>query len=227
MCGRFARPMPRPVLEEHFGVSFPESVKPDWNIAPGLPVPVVVDDAGRRVLEPVWGFVPEWAERAKAKPSINARSETVWEKKSFREAIKKGRCLVPAGAFYEWKRGYSAEKTPFAIRYKSEEIMALAAIVEQGYHPSFMEKQPTMAILTCMPNELVNSVHNRMPVIIRPEHYDLWLDPSAPREKLEELMQTLPSSMFETYQVSYKVGSLRSNGPELLMEAVVRPSLLD
>lgn len=227
MCGRFARPMPRGVLEEHFSVAFPESVKPDWNIAPGLPIPVVARGKKKLVAQPIWGFVPGWADKKKAKPIINARSETVFEKPSFKKAIVKGRCLVPAGAYYEWKRCSSSEKTPFAIRLKNTEIMAFGAILESGYHPSFVEKKITLAILTCNPNELLSSIHDRMPVIIRPENYDLWLNPSTPREQLEELMKPLPSDFFEMYQVCCKVDCVRNHGPELLMKAVIRPTLFD
>ncbi|WP_027180310.1 SOS response-associated peptidase [Maridesulfovibrio bastinii] len=227
MCGRFARPMPRAVLEEHFGVAFPENVEPDWNIAPGLPVPVVYGAKKRSVVSPVWGFVPSWADQNKAKPVINARSETLWEKPSFKNAAIKGRCLFPAGAYYEWKRGFSGEKTPFAVRMKNSEVFALAGIMEEGCHPSFVCRRPTSAVITCEPNSLIRSVHNRMPVIITPENYDVWLDPSTPADKIDLLMQALPSTLFETFQVCCKVNSNRNNGPELLMKAVIRPSLLD
>lgn len=227
MCGRFARPMPRSVLQEHFQVPFPESVKPDWNIAPGLPVPVVRSRERKCVIDPIWGFVPAWAEASEAKPVINARSETVFQKPSFKAAMTKGRCLFPAGAYYEWKRGYSGEKTPFVIKMKGHEVIAFAGILEEGCHPSFVCRKQTSAIITCQPNQLVRSIHNRMPVIIMPEDYDRWLDPETSEEEIKQLMQPLSSSLFETYQVSLKVNSSRNNGPELLMKAVIRPGLFD
>jgi putative SOS response-associated peptidase YedK len=130
-----------------------------------------------------WGFVPSWTKEMKpGKPLINARSETVFEKPSFRHAIRRRRCLIPADGFYEWKGDVPGKKQPFHITRPGEELFAFGGIWEHWMAPDGSELE-SAAILTTAPNAMMEPIHNRMPVIIEPKDFSKWLDHSRPDGK--------------------------------------------
>jgi putative SOS response-associated peptidase YedK len=186
MCGRFARKSTQEVLADWFGVELEDMpwFAPSYNAAPQSMQPIVRlnRDSGKREFAQLrWGLVPFWAKDAKfGFTTINARAEEVASKPAYRDALKKRRCLVPADAFYEWQRPSSAKgnktKHPFAFALKSGEPYAMAGLWER-WQPKEGEALETFTILTTDSNELMEPVHNRMPVVLEQRDYDRWLGP--------------------------------------------------
>ncbi len=221
MCGRFARRSTREVLADCFGVdledlpAFPAS----YNIAPQSVQPVVrqsQDSGAREFALARWGLVPFWARDAKIGYStINARAEEAATKPAFREALRKRRCLVPADAFYEWARKDAKNKQPFAIGLRSGEPCAFAGLWER-WRPKEGAALETFSILTTDANEVVEPIHNRMPVILEPKDYDRWLEPAAMERLPVDLLRPFPAEPMIAWPVSKRVGNVRNNDPELL-----------
>jgi putative SOS response-associated peptidase YedK len=163
-----------------------------------------------------WGLVPFWAKDAKfGYSTINARAEEAPTKPAYREAFKKRRCLVPADAFYEWKRFDAKTKQPYAIALKSGEPYAFAGLWE-SWRPKEGDPLETFTILTTDPNELMQSIHNRMPVILEPRDYDRWLDGANPQAPPVDLLRPFPAEKMLAWPVTDRVGNVRNNDPELL-----------
>jgi putative SOS response-associated peptidase YedK len=233
MCGRFARKSTQKVLAGWFGVDVenipffaPTWFAPTWNAAPQSMQPVVRlnRDSGRREFAQLrWGLVPFWAKDAKfGYTTINARAEEAASKPAYREALKKRRCLVPADAFYEWQRIDKKTKHPFAFALKSGEPYAMAGLWER-WQPKEGAALETFTILTTDPNELMEPVHNRMPVILEPCDYERWLDPGGldPGDETRppvELLRSFPAEKMVAWPVSDRVGNVRNNDPQLLDE---------
>ena len=159
---------------------------------------------------------PFWAKDAKiGYNTINARAEDVASKPAFREALKKRRCLVPADAFYEWQRLDAKSKRPFAFALASGEPYAFAGLWE-SWRPKEGAPLETFTILTTDPNQLMEPIHNRMPVILEPKDYDRWLDPGDPARPPVDLLRPYAAERMKAWPVSDRVGNVRNNGPELL-----------
>jgi putative SOS response-associated peptidase YedK len=221
MCGRFARKSTQEVLADWFGLELEEMpwFAPSYNAAPQSIQPAVRlnRDSGRReVVLLRWGLVPCWAKDAKiAYNTINARAEDVALKPTFREALKKRRCLVPADAFYEWQRLDLKTRRPFAFALASGEPYAFAGLWE-SWRPKDGAPLETFTILTTDPNQLMEPIHNRMPVILEPKGYDRWLDPGDPARPSVDLLCSYAAERMKAWPVSDRVGNVRNNGPELL-----------
>jgi putative SOS response-associated peptidase YedK len=221
MCGRFVRQSTQEVLADWFGVELEEMpwFAPSFNIAPQSVQPVVRlgRDSGNREFALLrWGLVPFWAKDSKlAYSTINARAEEAATKPAFREALKKRRCLVPADAFYEWKRLDAKSKTPFAIALISGEPYAFAGLWE-SWRPKAGEPLETFTILTTDPNEVMAPIHNRMPVILEPKDYDRWLDAGDQARPPVDLLRPYPAERMRAWPVSDRVGNVRNNDPQLL-----------
>lgn len=224
MCGRFALTTPTKQLALAFNVdetavaALPPSV-PRYNIAPTQPVAAIrLDDNGERELTFFrWGLVPSWAKDINiGSRMINARSETVAEKPSFRAAFKRRRCLIPADGFYEWQK-QEGRKQPIYIHPAKggERPFALAGLWEVWRDPDGSALQ-TCTILTTTPNELMAPIHNRMPVIVEPEDFDLWLNPEPDPEQGLHLLRAYPAEKMETYPVSTVVNNPRNDVPECI-----------
>jgi putative SOS response-associated peptidase YedK len=217
MCGRFACDIPSGVLEEVFKVSVPPDIPRRYNIAPtSLILAVRGSEAGSQLVQLRWGLVPSWAkDRSLAGRMINARSESVHEKPAFRQAIRCRRCIIPANGFFEWA-GEGKSRRPYYIRTRTGSIMAFAGIWER-WRTLEGELLDSCAILTTVANSLIRSIHDRMPVIIRPEEYNLWLDRSITEpEKLKSLYNPYPSELLEMYQVSSLVNTPRNDSVECI-----------
>ncbi len=224
MCGRFARKSTQTILEEWFDINLEDMpwFAPSYNIAPQSTQPVVRMgcDSGQREMALLrWGLVPYWAKDAKIGYStINARAEEVALKPAYREALKQRRCLVPADAFYEWKRLDEKTKHAFAFALASGEPYAFAGLWEswRPKDPAGTPPLETFTILTTDPNELMEPVHNRMPVILSPKDYDRWLDPGDPARPPVDLFRPYPAERMKAWPVSDRVGNVRNDDPELL-----------
>lgn len=224
MCGRFARRSTQEVLADWFGVELEDMpwFAPSYNVAPQSVQPILRlnRDSGQREFAQLrWGLVPFWAKDAKfGYTTINARAEEVLNKPAYREAMKKRRCLVPADAFYEWQRIDKKTKYPFAFALKSGEPYSLAGLWER-WQPREGVPLDTFTILTTDPNELMEPVHNRMPVILEPRDYDRWLDSGDPAQPPVDLLRPFPAEQMRAWPISDRVGNVRNNDPQLLEES--------
>ncbi|MCB9009711.1 MAG: SOS response-associated peptidase [Ardenticatenaceae bacterium] len=222
MCGRFALMTSTEQLAMQFDVpetavnALPPSV-PRYNIAPTQPVAAIrlAENGQREFTFFRWGLVPSWAKDLNiGSRMINARSETVAEKPSFRTAFKRRRCLIPADGFYEWQKQGSG-KQPMFIRPVAERPFALAGLWEVWRDPDGSALQ-TCTILTTTPNELMAPIHNRMPVIVEPEDFDLWLNPEPNPEQGLHLLRPYPAEKMTAYPVSTTVNNPRNDVPDCI-----------
>lgn len=219
MCGRFTLTTPEQDLLVQFNLPEIPDLKPRYNIAPTQPVAAVrVPKAGakRELVMLHWGLIPFWAkDPSLGARMINARSETVAEKPAFRAAFRRRRCLVPADGFYEWQKQNGA-KQPFFIRLRDSRPFAFAGLWE---HWGDKEGQvlESCTVLTTQPNELIRPLHNRMPVILHPHSYALWLDPEAQDAgTLRRLLDPYPSGEMVAYPVSRYVNKPQHEGPDCI-----------
>lgn len=203
MCGRFSVWSDKNTILEHFGLQYAPDFRISYNIAPSQVIPVIrTIEASRELTNCRWGLVPHWSKDSKYKP-INARAESVTEKPFFRDSFRKRRCLIPANGFYEWQ-GPKGHKQPYYIHLKDSELFAFAGLWDRW------QDQDTCAIITTTANETMNPIHDRMPVIIRQEHYDQWLE-----EGEKDLLRPCEMPM-ESYPISGIVNKPSNDGPELI-----------
>jgi putative SOS response-associated peptidase YedK len=217
MCGRYTLSARRlRLLEERLNTPFPELV-PRYNIAPSQDVPAVrANDDGYALVMLHWGLVPSWAKESKSRYSmINARAETVAEKPAYRTPLRHRRCLIPADGFYEWKQN-NGRKQPFYIRMKGGEPFAFAGLWEHWEGDGQVVE--SCSIIVTEANEVVRPIHDRMPVILAPEDYRLWLDPTLIKTApLQALLRPYPGEAMETYAVSARVNSPRNDTEDLVI----------
>ena len=222
MCGRLEIHSALEIIAKVFGIgpgTFEYS--PSYNIAPSQEILLIVNDGKRRLVRSRWGFVPSWSKELSAGyKMINARAESVADKPSFRSAFQNQRCLVVADGFYEWKKE-GTKKRPFYIRLKSGKPFGLAGLYNIWKSPEG-EQICTSTIITTDANEIIQPLHDRMPVITSPDAYDLWLDPKI-RDKalLQNILKSYPAEELEVYEVTPKVNSPKNNAPENIQKIVV------
>jgi len=214
MCGRFTLTTDLDRLEERFAFRAAHlSYTPRYNIAPSQPVLTLIDAQEHRAGFLRWGLIPSWAkDPGIGDRMINARAETVAEKPSFRRALQKRRCLVLADGFYEWRKE-GKKKTPLLITLKSREPFAFAGLWETWKSPTG-EAIHSCTIITTTPNTLLESIHNRMPVILPREVEARWLDRTVedPQAWLQ-LLTPYPAEAMAAYPVSQLVNSPRNDTP--------------
>ncbi len=218
MCGRFSQTDPVEVLAEKYRVDeVVTDLPPSYNIAPGDRIISVIEKENRRVLTGLfWGLTPRWrAEGAASRLLINARSETLHEKPTFRNAFRKGRCLVIASGFYEWQKK-DGVKQPVYITMKRNDSFAMAGIFEPGVTKNGDEAL-FCVILTTEANETLRDVHNRMPVILAKSAENLWLNTDAPLQDISKILVPTDSSEIRWHRVSPIVNSPRNNSPECIV----------
>jgi putative SOS response-associated peptidase YedK len=220
MCGRYTLTASPRVLEARFELSHvPGDLKPRFNIAPGQKVAVVADETPRELAMFRWGLVPSWAKDfSVGDRMINARAETVAEKPAFRAAFRDRRCLVLADGFYEWKRE-GKQKLPTYIRMRSGEPFAFAGLWE-SWRTTEGKEIRSCTIITTEPNELLATIHNRMPVILAIEDCATWLSRqpnSSP--KLKGLLKPFSGEALEAYAVSRLVNSPSNDRAECIRPA--------
>ncbi len=214
MCGRFNFLIHKKAVEERFGVKkFDFDVVPRYNIAPSQKIATIIMDPEVHLVGMSWGFVPFWAKDRKiGNRMINARSETVADSRVFKHSFAKKRCLIPATGFYEWQK-VGKVKRPMHVRLKSKEPFAFAGIYSSWKAPTG-KTLLSCAILTISPNELLKSIHNRMPVVLDRKDENVWIDPeNQDVESLKGLLNPFTSLEMEAYEVSTYVNSPSNTGP--------------
>jgi putative SOS response-associated peptidase YedK len=219
MCGRFTLTDPDQELAVQFNLPRIPDIPPRYNIAPTQPVAAVRVTPGNLARELAllhWGLIPFWAKDPTiGSRMINARSETAAEKPSFRAAFRRRRCLIVADGFYEWQKVNGA-KQPFYVHLHGGRPFAFAGLWEHWEGPEEAVID-SCTILTTQPNELIRPVHNRMPVILGPEDYDVWLDPEFEEvERLQSLLRAYPSEEMEAYPVSRWVNTPDHDDPRCI-----------
>ncbi|ALS27490.1 SOS response-associated peptidase [Paenibacillus cisolokensis] len=219
MCGRYTLTVTLEELIVRFMIedAFIPFHRPKYNVAPGQMVPAVISDGKRnRLGELKWGLIPPWADDPGiGSRMINARAETAADKPAFREALRRKRCLIPADGFYEWRKDGQG-KQPMRIVMKDRSLFAMAGLYETWLAPDG-RKISTCTVLTTAPNALMADIHDRMPVILRPEDEAVWLD-RANREpqRLRALLKPYPEELMEAYPVSAEVGNVRNDSPRCI-----------
>ena len=226
MCGRYTLTTELADWTEYSGYSVPETgYGPRYNIAPGQYAPVVVNGDGGGVTRIMkWGLVPFWAKDEKiAYKTINARSETLDERASFKHALKKRRCLVPADGFYEWQKT-AGGKVPHYIYLKDRRAFAFAGLWEKWEKADAPDGEPgtpanplyTFTIITTTPNSFMEPIHNRMPVILDPADEARWLDPDSDPLELARLFLPYAAEAMDAHPVDPDVGSVKHDRPDLI-----------
>jgi putative SOS response-associated peptidase YedK len=218
MCGRYRLSRRKQIIEEHFdSVSGEEDWTPRYNVAPTQPVPVIRQHPKepRRELSLVrWGLIPWWAkDPSGAARMINARSETAATLPAFRDAFKARRCIVPADGFYEWKRT-GKTKQAYCFEVNDGALFAFAGLWDR-WKDSAGESVETCSILTTTPNAVTAAVHDRMPVILDPDSYDLWLDPGfADVTGASGLLKPYDALRMRSYPVSTRINNATNDDAE-------------
>jgi putative SOS response-associated peptidase YedK len=224
MCGRYGRRAEKQRIAEAMQAGYVhvfDDFPPSYNIAPTDIQPVVrlSRDTGERELTMMrWGLVPSWAKGAKLGIStINARAETLTTSSIYREAFQRRRCLVPAEWFYEWQLPDTKTKQPFAISLKDHSIFAFAGLWESWKNQETGEQLMTYTIVTTDPNDLMERLHNRMPVILAPKDYARWLSPASASHLPIDLLRPFPADEMTAWKISRAVGNVKNNDPSLIV----------
>jgi putative SOS response-associated peptidase YedK len=202
---------------EKYRLKMVELLEDRYNIAPQQPVAAVrATEAGNELVLLRWGLIPSWSEDAKiGYKLINARSETVAEKPSFRSAFKQRRCIIPASGFYEWKRE-AKHKQPFYIHPRDEEELFSFAGLWERWHDPEGEEIESCTILTTTANELMQPIHDRMPVILDSEGENEWLSPRSAPDSLHAVLVPFASDQMEAYAVNLYVNNAKNQGPKCI-----------
>jgi putative SOS response-associated peptidase YedK len=221
MCGRFTQHHTEEELLERFEITATLfHPTPRNNIAPTQFIGAITEQSdGRQLSAFRWGLVPRWAKDTKlAANMINARAETVADKPAFRTPLIRQRCLIPADGWYEWKRSPQGSQ-PYYFRRRDGELFGFAGLWDEWKDPSSGEPLRTCTLITCEANELSAPIHNRMPVIIRPEDEARWLDPGpANALSLVELLRPFSSDQLEVFPVSRAVNSPSLDNSDLIRQ---------
>jgi len=209
MCGRYVISVSPGELASHFNAALPEgsegTVQSRLNAAPSEVLPVLLNEGARQIQLLKWGLIPRWADDAAiGNKLINARAETIDEKPSFKDAFKKRRCLVLADGFYEWKDLGGRKKQPIKFTLASGTPFAFAGLWETWKAPDGV-MQRTFTIITTTPNELVAPVHDRMPVILRPDFEKVWLDNEAAPSDWLSVLVPFPAEAMTSEPVTHEL----------------------
>ncbi|CAI8024904.1 SOS response-associated protein yoqW [Geodia barretti] len=230
MCGRFTLASDSDAMNQmFFEFTIPMNLSPRYNISPTQDVAVIAELSETRQVEFFhWGLIPSWAKDPKiGNRMINARSETLSEKPSFRNAYKRRRCLILADGYYEWKQVPGDRlKQPVYIRLKSQKPFALAGLWEIWQVEGMDKPLRSCTIITCPPNALLEEIHHRMPVILPKDAYAEWLSPEAKSsDALQRLLIPYSDEEIEAYPVSRFVNHPTNDSPECIAPSEVTQSL--
>ena len=216
MCGRMALTLPHESMAQLFEAVPSNDLPPvpNYNVCPTVQVPVVTQEDGVRRLRPMrWGFIPHWYKKPNGGPLlINARSETIAEKPAFRAACRERRCLIPASGFFEWKRVEGETPLPWWVTRADGEAMVFAGIWQDWEREG--ETLTSCAIVTTDANEAMAPIHHRLPVILTPEQWALWLGEKG--KGAATLMKSAPEDALLFQRVATDVNSNRASGSHLI-----------
>lgn len=220
MCGRFTATFEFSDIRVRWNLDrdLPQCT-PRFNVAPETSpnIPVIIRQKGVnecRLMQ--WGLIPSWAKDPTiGSRMVNARAETLTELPSFKDLVDRRRCIIPADGFYEWRKE-GRHKVPMWVHLKTKEPFALAGLWDVWRKPNG-KKVESFTIITTEPNELIETIHNRMPVILRPEDEEQWLDVSrTPFAQAQSLLKPLPAELMDAHDVSPIVNSAKYDGPECI-----------
>jgi putative SOS response-associated peptidase YedK len=227
MCGRYGIRADKQRIAErmqtHNTDVFDDSyLVPSYNVAPQSSQPVVrlsAETAERELTVMRWGLIPFWARDGKmAFNTINAKAETITTSPTYREAIKCRRCLVPAEWFYEWRKVDAKTKQPYAIAMKDDSLFAFAGLWDTWKDKETGKALETYTVITTDPNELMEPIHNRMPVILHRGDYERWLAVADPAQLPVDLLRPYPAEKMKAWPVSRDVGNVRNNRSDLILQ---------
>lgn len=224
MCGRFVLHTPSADLTLLFQVEEePEDAAPRYNVAPSQQIPVIrLGKDGKRHLSMLrWGLIPMWARQPPSPPPVNARSESADVKPTFRDAFARRRCIMPANGFYEWQEnepGKKGPKQPYLVQFPNGGPFAMGAVWERWRNPNGDEIE-TVCVLTTLANEALTPVHHRMPLILSPDVWDLWLDPKTDLVQVKQLLHPPGDESMIAIPVSTKVNDVANDDQSLLERA--------
>lgn len=216
MCGRFAVTLPPDAMAQLFEAQPANDLPdvPNYNICPTNSVHVIHTLGGqRRLVAMRWGFIPQWYKAPNGGPLlINARAETLAEKPAFRAACRARRCLIPASGFYEWTKDTQENRLPWYIHASDQSPLAFAGVWQDWQQGD--ETLRTCAIVTCGANTRMSRIHHRVPVLLEPSDWALWLGEAG--HGAATLMTAAPDDALQFYRVDTAVNSNRASGPQLL-----------
>ncbi len=216
MCGAFSiRLNPWERAEIH-NSSVPIKWQPIYNARPGEWLPIITEENPQTITTAFWGFIPHWATRPDAKAVINARAETIADKPYFKSSYKNKRCAIPADGFYEWLPKGKV-RVPYYFYRKDEKPFLFAGLYD--LLPGQNDKDG-FVIITTSPNNLVEKIHNRMPVMLEDGQEQLWLNPKAKTQEINSLLVAYPEELMTVRQVSQRVNSAREKGAEVIRPIV-------
>lgn len=231
MCGRAYQTMSEEDLELRYqwqrAKSPPLGLKLNYNLSPTQKSPVVFINQDKVDIQLMrWGLIPAWAKdiaSASKYSLINARGEEIHEKRSYKSAFRKRRCIVPVSGFFEWKREGESTKRPFAIYLKSESIMSIAGIYVRWVSNESGEEVDSFSVVTTEANSFMEKIHNRMPVVLDQKSEEVWLDPNNDDvESLQKLLRPCPNDWLNAHEVSTMVNSPKNNRSENLEKIVLK-----
>jgi putative SOS response-associated peptidase YedK len=220
VCNRYRLTHSKQYLADRFDAENEIEAPPRYNIGPTQPVLVVRKEQGKKTRQfrtMRWGLIPSWAKDTSiGTRTLNARSETVTKTPAFRESILTKRCLIPADGFYEWRKMGSV-KQPYCFEVGSGEVFALAGLWDEWTSPDG-EVIASCTILTTEPNSLVSDLHDRMPVIVPQEKYEVWLDPDITDfETIRDILKPYDPAQMHRYPVSTRLNNSKNDDAEPAM----------
>lgn len=216
MCGRYTLTVPKMKLEARFNAKMDFEWNVTYNAAPSQKLPIIRDISPDKIELATWGFLPKWMAEKNKLGFINARAETIFEKPTFKKAIQSQRCLIPADSFFEWKKTGDG-KVPYRISLKDNELFSFGGIWTEWIDDKDVN-HITYSIITTDPNELVEKIHERMPLILPRDEEVKWLDNDAPSAYLESILKPYSSSAMEQYEVSKYVNVVSNNDEKVILK---------
>ena len=221
MCGRSSLTKKEKEIEARFNATFYSdeldryNPLPNYNMAPSHRCPVITNQDRAHLQIYRWGLVPHWAKDEKiGYKMINARKETLLEKSAFKTAASKRRCIIPLDGYYEWKRD-GKEKIPYRIITTDNDLFSVAGLWERWVDDKGVDLY-TFTIITQEPNELMESIHDRMPAILTEEQEILWLSDDLSPKELVDMIEPYPADLMKAYRVSSEVGNVKNNHKNLI-----------
>lgn len=217
MCGRYTIIAKAEEIVKRFHVEVPQSYSPRYNASPSQVLPVITNEHPDGVSYFQWGLIPKWAkDKSIGSKLINARSETISEKASFKNAFMQRRCLVIADGYYEWKRQSKKSKIPYRILLKSRELFAFAGLWEE-YEDGHQNRIHTFTVITTSAIPSISMIHERMPVILDPKSERIWLSSSPTTEEQISILKPFDVQEMEYYTISSMVNSVANDTPQLII----------
>lgn len=223
MCGRFSLTKEELEIEKRFNAKFySNDLVKRYNVAPSQLALVMTDEKPHELQHYKWGLIPSWAKEASiGYKMINAKSETIFEKPSFRNLIKNKRCLVIADGFYEWKPLTLKHKQPYRIGLKGDDLFAFAGLWDSWIDKVTGEIIHSFTIITTSANELVAPIHDRMPVILERDDEQKWIGRNISHDEIVKMLASYPKDKMKAYPVSEKVNSPKNDSEELIEEKII------